>query len=138
MRRYGRIVQDKTLKKLFGVDPGSNFIAAYEIYDSKKNFIRKADIFTERTIVPQRVPTEADSAVDALTISMQQKGGVDLSYMTELTKKPATDLIAELEFKQIFYDETNGYVQADAYLSGDRERDESECRGHGGGAQKGT
>ena len=119
VQRYGRIAQDKALKKVFGVDPGSNFIAAYEIYDSKKNFIRKADIFTERTIVPQRVPTQADSAVDALTISMQQKGGVDLSYMTELTKKPATDLIAELEFKQIFYDETNGYVQADAYLSGD-------------------
>ena len=119
VRRYGRIVQDKTLKKLFGVDPGSNFIAAYEIYDSKKNFIRKADIFTERTIVPQRVPTEAESAADALTISMQQKGGVDLSYMAELTGKPASDLISELEFKQIFYDEAEGYVQADAYLSGD-------------------
>ena len=119
VHRYGRIVQDKTLKKLFGVDPGSNFIAAYEIYDSKKNFIRKADIFTERTIVPQRVPTEAESAADALTISMQQKGGVDLSYMAELTGKPASDLISELEFKQIFYDEAEGYVQADAYLSGD-------------------
>ena len=119
VRRYGRIVQDKTLKKLFGVDPGSNFIAAYEIYDSKKNFIRKADIFTERTIVPQRVPTEAESAADALTISMQQKGGVDLSYMAGLTGKPASDLAHELEFKQIFYDEAAGYVQADAYLSGD-------------------
>ena len=119
VRRYGRIVQDKTLKKLFGVDPGSNFIAAYEIYDSKKNFIRKADIFTERTIVPQRVPTEAESAADALTISMQQKGGVDLSYMAELTGKPASDLAHELEFNQIFYDEAEGYVQADAYLSGD-------------------
>ena len=119
VRRYGRIVQDKTLKKAFETDPGYNFIRAFELYDSKKTFIRKADIFTERTIVPQHVPTEAESAADALMISMQQKGGVDLSYMAELTKKPASDLIAELEFQQIFYDETAGYVQADAYLSGD-------------------
>ena len=119
VRRYGRIVQDRTLKKAFGIDPGSNFIASYEIYDSKKNFIRKADLFTERTIVPHRVPTEAHSAADALAISMQQKGRVDLSYMARLTQKPASTLIEELEYTHIFYDEARSYVQADAYLSGD-------------------
>ena len=119
VQRYGRIVQDKTLKRTFETDPGYNFIRAFEIYDSKKNFIRKADIFTERTIVPQHVPTESASAADALAISMQQKGGVDLSYMAELTKRPASDLIAALEFHQIFYDEREGYVLSDAYLSGD-------------------
>ena len=53
-------------------------------------------------------------------ISMQEKGRVDIPYMSSLTDLPAKEIIKDLEYVSIFEDmETNSYVPADEYLSGD-------------------
>lgn len=117
--KYGRIQQDSRLKKIFGVDPSYPLLRSLEVYDNK-TFSRKADIFTKRTIKPDIVPEIVNTADDALKISMNEKGKVDLEYMAKLLKSSASDVIKELEFGSIYYDPARDeYQLADEYLSGD-------------------
>ena len=119
VRSYGHIAGDRTLANVFYADPGYNFIRAYEIKDAKGNFVAKADIFTERTILPETRPEHADTPEDALVISIQQKGEVDLSYMSDLCGMPVREITEELEFTHLYFDDrTKTYIQADEYLSG--------------------
>ena len=119
VKQYGRLADDKTLEGLFSVDPGYTFIRAFEIKDERGKFKEMAAIFTERTIVPDIVPDHAETPEDALVISMQQKGRVDLPYMAELTGMPARAVADALEYRQLYFDEeTKAYVQSDEYLSG--------------------
>ena len=119
VKSYGRIAKDRTLAKVFYTDPGYNFIRAYEIKDEKGNFTGKADIFTERTILPEVRPEHADTPEDALVISIQQKGVVDLLYMSELCGLPVRAMTEALEFTHLYFDDrTKTYIQADEYLSG--------------------
>lgn len=52
-------------------------------------------------------------------ISIQQKGEVDLAYMSELCGIPVREITDELEFTHLYFDDrTKTYIQADEYLSG--------------------
>ncbi|WP_439723984.1 hypothetical protein, partial [Anaerovibrio sp.] len=118
VERYGRIQQDSKLKKLFAQDPSYSLLRSLEVYDSKV-FIKKADIFTKRTIKPDITPQHADTAEDALKISINERGDVDIEYMAGLTGSSEQDIINELEFTSIYYDTAHDkYQLADEYLSG--------------------
>lgn len=118
--KFGYIRNDRQLKMLFGDDAGYPFIESFEVIGKDGSVERPADIFTERTVQTVAKPEHADTAQDALVISMQQKGEVDLRYMEELTGTSERDLMEELEYTHIFFDEKeNRAVQADEYLSGD-------------------
>lgn len=118
--KFGYIRNDRQLKMLFGDDAGYPFIESFEVIGKDGAVERPADIFTERTVQTAAKPEHADTAQDALVISMQQKGEVDLRYMEELTGTSEHDLMEELEYTHLFFDEKeNCAVQADEYLSGD-------------------
>ena len=118
--KFGYIRNDRQLKMLFGDDAGYPFIGSFEVIGKDGAVERPADIFTERTVQTAAKPEHADTAQDALVISMQQKGEVDLRYMEELTGTSERDLMEELEYTHLFFDEKeNRAVQADEYLSGD-------------------
>lgn len=118
--KFGYIRNDRQLKMLFGDDAGYPFIESFEVIGKDGAVERPADIFTERTVQTVAKPEHADTAQDALVISMQQKGEVDLRYMEELTGTSEHDLMEELEYTHLFFDEKeNRAVQADEYLSGD-------------------
>ncbi len=118
--KFGYIRNDRQLKMLFGDDAGYPFIESFEVIGKDGSVERPADIFTERTVQMAAKPEHADTAQDALVISMQQKGEVDLRYMEELTGTNERDLMEELEYTHLFFDEKeNRAVQADEYLSGD-------------------
>ena len=118
--KFGYIRKDRQLKMLFGDDTGYPFIESFEVIGKDGAVERPADIFTERTVQTAAKPEHADTAQDALVISMQQKGEVDLRYMEELTGTSERDLMEELEYTHLFFDEKeNRAVQADEYLSGD-------------------
>ena len=118
--KFGYIRNDRQLKMLFGDDAGYPFIESFEVIGKDGAVERPADIFTERTVQTAAKPEHADTAQDALVISMQQKGEVDLRYMEELTGTSERDLMEELEYTHLFFDEKeNRAVQADEYLSGD-------------------
>lgn len=48
----------------------------------------KADMFTQRTIRPERVITSVNSPSEALAVSIGEHGKVDLPYMAELLGTP--------------------------------------------------
>ena len=69
---YGRIGTDKELKKIFEIDASYPLLCSLEIF-KEGNFLGKSDIFSKRTINPYVAPEHADTAADALMISMQGK-----------------------------------------------------------------
>lgn len=87
--------------------------------DKKDIKVNKADIFYRRTISPYVDITSAETSEEALIISLQQKGKVDIEYMANLANVTEQEILNDLEGTNIFlkpYD--NEYVVADEYLSG--------------------
>ncbi|MBQ7628908.1 MAG: hypothetical protein IJS81_01640 [Selenomonadaceae bacterium] len=116
---YGYICEDTTLKKIFGNDSAYQLLRSLEEY-GKEGYKGKSPIFHKRMIEPYRKPTHADSPADALAISMQEVGHVELDHMKSLTGETEENLIKALEFDRIFYDfQKKEYQIAEEYLSGD-------------------
>lgn len=94
-------------------------LCSLEILDENGQLARKADLFSKRTIRPHRAVTHADSAGDALAVSLSEKGRVDLHYMEELSGKPSEELTQALR-GMIFPlpEHPERWVTADEYLSG--------------------
>ena len=119
-KAYGRVNEDVTLKKVFRKDNSYYLLRTLENYDKEKNFQSLSPIFTERTIRPIVTPDHADTSLEALILSLQEKGRVSSAFMSELTGFDEEKIINELEFKDIFWNFTDFEFQtADEYLSGD-------------------
>lgn len=113
-------------------------MSSLEVLDEEGNFVRKADMFEQRTIRPAAVVEHVDTASEALTVSLGEKGRVDIAYMAELTGKSEQELEADLRgviFRDIDCPESaekispesvdlSQYplVAADEYLSGNVRR----------------
>ena len=82
--------------------------------------LRKADMFSKRTIKPHREVTFVETASEALALSIGEKARVDLSFMAQLTGRTQEEIINDLQgviFK-VPSSEPARYVTADEYLSG--------------------
>ena len=117
--KYGRIQLDNKLKKIMENEPSYPLLRSLEVFDHKV-FSRKADMFYHRTINPDSRPSYAETNEDALKLSMNYKGGVDLQYMAQLTGSSQEEIIDDMEFASIYYDPASEHYQlSDEYLSGD-------------------
>ena len=134
--KHGRL-NSKNNKKLFREDANFSLISTLEKLDKEGNFIGKSDIFNKRTIKKAVIIDHTDRAIDALVLSISQKGKINFDYMEELTGKTRDKLIEELK-GEIFLnldsfepndinpfksgkdlgDFSRPYVSADEYLSG--------------------
>ncbi|HFI5485192.1 TPA: helicase-related protein [Streptococcus agalactiae] len=76
----------------------SNFplVSSMEILDEEENFKAKGDIFSKRTITKAKTIDHVDTSIEALVLSMSEKGYVDFDYMGSLTGKDRPTLIEEL------------------------------------------
>ncbi|HGS1423466.1 TPA: helicase-related protein [Streptococcus pneumoniae] len=76
----------------------SNFplVSSIEILDEEENFKEKGDIFSKRTITKAKTIDHVDTSLEALVLSMSEKGYVDFDYMGSLTGKERPTLIEEL------------------------------------------
>ena len=76
----------------------SNFplVSSIEILDEEENFKAKGDIFSKRTITKAKVIDHVDTSLEALVLSVSEKGYVDFDYMESLTGKDRPTLIEEL------------------------------------------
>lgn len=76
----------------------SNFplVSSIEILDEEENFKAKGDIFLKRTITKAKTIDHVDTSIEALVLSMSEKGYVDFEYMGSLTGKDRPNLIEEL------------------------------------------
>lgn len=76
----------------------SNFplVSSIEILDEEENFKAKGDIFSKRTITKAKTIDHVDTSLEALVLSVSEKGYVDFDYMESLIGKDRPTLIEEL------------------------------------------
>ena len=123
VKKYGRISQ-RANHSAFHSDNSYFLLTSLEVTDSDGNFIRKADMFTKRTIKQKINVSRVDTASEALALSLAEKACIDIPYMTNLTGKDEATLVEELhgvmfQLPDRVDDEGNPiYVTADEYLSG--------------------
>ena len=122
--KYGRI-NSRANSSVFSMDSAYFLLTSLEVLDDERNFVRKADMFTKRTIKQKVTITHVDTASEALAISLAEKAKVDMDYMVELTGKTEQEIYADLT-GVIFLNPMHGYgssseekyLTADEYLSG--------------------
>ena len=122
---YG-IINSRANAQAFAEDSSYYLLCSLENINEDGELESKADMFTKRTIRPERKVTQVDTPSEALAISIGEKGRVDLPYMAELLGRPGEyrDIITELQ-GVIFKDPMaeieieKGWQTADEYLSGD-------------------
>ena len=111
----------------FSQDSSYYLLCSLEILDEEKNLKAKADIFTKRTIRPERQVTSVDTPAEALAVSIGEHGKVDLPFMAQLLGTPDQyeDLLSSLQgvifrdpLEASAEDITQGWHTADDYLSG--------------------
>ena len=123
--KYG-LINDKKNARLFDDDSSYYLLCSLENLDENKNLKSKADMFTKRTIRPERIVTSVDTPSEALAVSIGEHGKVDLPYMAELLGTPGnyeriTTELSGVIFKDPAADPTDpeaGWQTADEYLSG--------------------
>ncbi|WP_455023586.1 helicase-related protein [Oribacterium sinus] len=88
-----------TLSNTRALREDSNFplVSSIEILDEEENFKAKGDIFSKRTISKAKVINHVDTSLEALVLSISQKGYVDFDYMQGLTDKDRSTIISELK-----------------------------------------
>lgn len=122
--KYGRI-NSRANSSAFSMDSAYFLLTSLEVLDDERNFVRKADMFTKRTIKQRVTITHVDTASEALAVSLAEKAKVDMDYMAELTGKTEQEVYADLT-GVIFLNPMHGYgggseekyLTADEYLSG--------------------
>lgn len=74
----------KGIKKLFKLDADYPILSALEVIDPETKAVTKADIFSKRTVSPIAEVTAVESAEEAMQVSLDRKGRVDIYYMATL------------------------------------------------------
>ena len=117
--KYG-LINNRGNYLAFASDESYFLLCSLEVLDDEGNFKKKADMFSKRTIKPHQAVTSVETASEALALSIGEKACVDLPYMEQLTGKPQTEIIQDLQgviFK-VPNSEPVRYATADEYLSG--------------------
>ena len=115
--KYG-LLSSNANKRAFSQDSSYCLLTSLEFLDDKGELKRKADIFSKRTIRRAETVTSVDTASEALAVSIGERAGVDLSYMSQLSGKTEEELTEELAgviFKNPIGEK---WEPSDEYLSG--------------------
>lgn len=123
-KAYGNIT-DSANERCFRQDDDYNTIAALEVVDTEKKTVEKAEIFSKRTIQPVVEVTSVDTPQEALQVSIDRLGKVDIKYMSQLVGSEPEKIISDLD-GEIYRNPASvkenelfsGYEDASEYLSG--------------------
>jgi N12 class adenine-specific DNA methylase len=106
-------------QRLVSKDGDSAFIMALEDYNKDTGVGAKAAIFTKNTVAPIQAVTHADSVDQAMTITLNESGTVDLARIAQLTGGTVDSVKSELLNRELAYLNRNGDPEpATQYLSG--------------------
>ncbi len=121
--KYG-LINSRANNSAFSTDSSYCLLSSLEVLDDERNFVRKADMFTKRTIKQKVIVSSVDTPSEALALSLAEKAVVDMPYMMELTGKTEEEIYNGLK-GVIFLNPQYGdgmdqpkYLPADEYLSG--------------------
>lgn len=122
-KKYG-LINSHANNSAFNSDSSYCLLSSLEILDDEGNFLRKADMFSKRTIKQKVTVTSVDTASEALALSLAEKTKIDIEYMCSLTGKSEEEIAEDLKgviFLNPRYSERSRelkYLPADEYLSG--------------------
>lgn len=128
-KKYG-LINARANNSAFSYDSSYCLLSSLEVLDDEGNFIRKADMFSKRTIKQKVTILAVDTASEAYALSLAEKAKIDMPYMMELTGKSEQELFEDLKgvifLNPMHTSDDDGrpkYLPADEYLSGNvRER----------------
>ena len=132
-KKYG-LINSRANNSAFNSDSSYCLLSSLEILDDEGNFIRKADMFSKRTIKQKVTVTSVDTASEALALSLAEKTKIDIEYMCSLTGKSEEEIAEDLKgviFLNPRYSERSRelkYLPADEYLSGNIREKLNEAR----------
>ena len=120
------LINDRRNARLFEQDSSYYLLCSLENLDEQGQLKSKADMFTKRTIRPERTVTSVDTPSEALAVSIGEHGKVDLPYMAELLGTPGNYERITTELSGVIFkdpaadadDPEAGWQTADEYLSG--------------------
>ena len=98
-------------------DPDCWLVSSIEEYDADTDHAEKGRVFTDRVILPPAAAT-ISTAADALAVSLQERGTVDLQYAATLYGQSFEETVAELDTAVFKNPETGTWQTDDDYLAG--------------------
>ena len=120
------LINNRANGQAFSDDSSYYLLCSLENVDEDGNLKSKADMFTKRTIKPERRVTSVDTPSEALAISIGERGKVDLPFMAQLLGTPEDYEAIQTELRGVIFkdpmapdDVESGWQTADEYLSGD-------------------
>ena len=123
-KKYG-LINARANNSAFSSDSSYCLLSSLEVLDDEGNFIRKADMFSKRTIKQKVTILSVDTASEAYALSLAEKAKIDMPYMMELTGKNEQELFEDLKgvifLNPMHTSDDDGrpkYLPADEYLSG--------------------
>ncbi len=114
--QFGEINKVTNRAKILN-DPAFGFVIISSLERKEDEQWVKSDIF-KGPVYPQQNELETDDPAEALARCLNDKGVVDLTYISRITNLTENEIIQQLE-RQILTDPGTGkWVTTDAYLSG--------------------
>lgn len=118
VKKHGYLNSPKN-KKLIQNDADFPFVLALEEYNRDTGEAKKAAIFTKNTVTPIVTITHADTVEEALIVSMNETGTVDVGRIAQLTGQQADDVRREMLERGLAFKNRNGDLEAaELYLAG--------------------
>ena len=123
-KKYG-MINARANNSAFSSDSSYCLLSSLEVLDDEGNFVRKADMFTKRTIKQKVTVLAVDTASEAYALSLAEKAKIDMPYMSQLTGKTEQELFDDLKgvifLNPMHTSDEDGrpkYLPADESLSG--------------------
>ncbi|MFT3992231.1 MAG: DEAD/DEAH box helicase family protein [Luteolibacter sp.] len=106
-------------RRAFHDDPDFPLLCSLEDYRHDTKRATKTAIFRERTIHAASPVLRADSPKDALVVTLNERGVVNLPHMAELLQRSVDDFLPELKGILFLNPETRQWETEDQYLFGE-------------------
>jgi N12 class adenine-specific DNA methylase len=115
--RFGPI-SGRVNTRAFDGDPDLPLLLSLEVYDEETKRATKTAIFRERTIHYQKPVESVEFPKEALIVSLNEKGHVDLEHMSALLGRSVDEFQPELKGAIFLNPQSNEWETDDQYLSG--------------------
>jgi N12 class adenine-specific DNA methylase len=114
-------LSDSANARAFRIDPDAQLLMALEIKNDETKEVKKADVFSRRTVRPRVIKESAETPQEALLTSLNEYGRVAPGYMAQLLSRPEAEVINELQTQSLIYLEPTSkqWQTQDEYLSGE-------------------
>ena len=120
-------INDSSNSQVFSRDDDYNSLCALEIIDEENKTVEKSDFFTKRTVKYTAEITHVDTPQEAMQVSVDTMGKMDIPYMAKLCGGEPHDIVDVLKADNLIFlnplksDENDplvGWEKTSEYLSG--------------------